>query len=211
MDKFSPEDIEAGYNKPISTSDAAAMLRRKVARNGKPYDTAVIQGNNRLVDKWKKEVLDKMNPGSRTLPAGRVWPSWQLYNEGTNCYMMRDMVEAGFFPEPPKNVLEFWKAFFETSSVEELHSYGSGTVSMGWTIIQNYFKLWFMKEKYDKFFSQSDDPLWWEKNHHTQAAVLNGEVFPFWSPEELKEIHEKILPVLSIQVQPDTTNYSRLI
>ncbi len=210
MQQYTPEEIEMGYNKPISTSDAAGMLRMPVPRNGKPYDVAVIKANNKLIDNWKRDVLDKMSV-NRMIPAGNVWGSWKLYEEGINCLKMQDIFKTGNMPEYPENVIQFWKVFFEDNTVEELHAYGTGTVSSGWTIIQTYLKTWFLKEKYEKLFSQNDDPLWWEKNYHSHIALFKGEVFPFWSSDKIKEIHEKILPVLALQVKPDQGNYSKML
>lgn len=209
---ISLEDMEDGYSKPISTSDAANMLRRKIDKNARPYETTAITLNNRKVDAWKKEVLDKIANTKRTVPAGRVWESWKLYEEGTNIMALQELKDAGFVPTVNSDVIEFWKVFFEKSTVEELHNYGTGTVSTGWGIIQNYLKMWFAEQKYEKLFSQYNNPLDWEKNYHAHSQILRGEILPFWDPETLKEIHQKVGTILSTQVQPDyTPGYSRMM
>lgn len=210
MKSFTPEEMENGFNLPITTSDAAGMLRVRIPRNGRPYDCSVMKLNNARVDEWKENVLDKMS-SNRKVPAGIVWESWKLFDEGQSTLKLMEMIKCGAVPEVPEKVVEFWKTFFENSTVEEMHEYGSGTISTGWQLLTLHIKLWYVKEKYNALFSQSDDPLHWEKNHHKHTPILRGEVLPFWDKETFKEISEKVRTILQIQVQPDTTNYSRMM
>lgn len=207
--EFTPEQIENGLHLPISTSDAAGMLRVRVPKNGREYEKAVMTQNNYLVDDWKENVLDKMTT-NRKIACASVWPSWCLYLEGKTCIKVMEMLQAGLIQEPPEKAVGFWKELFETSSIEDLHALGSGTVSSGWTIIQTYFKLWYAQQKYEALFSHSDDPLYWEKNKGSCAALLNGEVLPFWDKETFQDVSDKIRTILQIQVQPDSNRYSRL-
>ena len=207
---YTQEDLENGLNLPMSTSDAAGMLRVNVQRNGREYDNAVIRLNNKIVDDWKEKVLDRMS-SNRKVAAGVVWPSFCNYLEGLTCIRLMEMVKAGLIPEIPEKTLEFWKQLFETSSIQDLHNYGSGTISTGWGIVTSYIKLWYAKQKYDELFSKDEDPLYWEKNRHKHSALMNGEIMPFWDKETFKDISDKVRTILQIQVQPDTNKYSRMM
>ena len=199
-DKESRDDY---YNAPILVGDAASMLRRHVQKNDRPYVSDTTKLNNRLVDQWKKDVLVRMADHRGMLPSGRVWQSWQLFDEGRSIKKFIELKEQGMLPDPPAEVIEFWKEFFETLTVSEMHEYGSGTISAGWSILQTHITRWFADKKWELLFSKKpDDPLWWEKNYHSHTAYLNGEVLPFWNGEELKDVQQKVSAVLMNQVQP---------
>lgn len=196
------EDREDVYTSPISTGDASAMLRRRVQKNDRPYIAETTTLNNRMVDDWKTSVLDQIADSRGTVPSGRVWESWRLYNEGKGILKYHDLKEKGMILETLPEVLEFWKDFFEHLNVDEMHAYGSGTVSYGWGIIQNYFAMWYSDQKYEALFGKFDTPLEWEQNHHNHTALLTGEVLPFWTEEILKDIQQKIAAVLLNDVKP---------
>ena len=197
------------YNAPMLTSDAASMLRRRAQRNDRPYIAETTKLNNRRVDDWKKNVLDKISDHRGMVLSGRVWHSWQLYDEGKNHLKYQELKSKGAIPKISPEVLEFWKDFFENLTVEEMHSYGSGTVSYGWGIIQNYFKMWYADQKYEKLFSQYSTPLEWERNYHPHKALLSGEILPFWDEETIKDIHHKVAAILINQVEPQQASQFR--
>ena len=199
---MSDANLDQAYNAPMSTDDAASMLRRIVVRNERPDTACVIKLNNKRVDDWKKNVLDKMT-STRKVPAGRVWESWKLYDEGKNITQLHKLRELGVLPDIPETTIEFWKNLLENSSVEELHAYGSGTIAMEWNIIQTYIKTWFATKKWEELFSQSDDPLFWEKNSHEHSQLLRGEVLPLWDKETFLDINDKVATILNIQVDPN--------
>lgn len=191
------------YNAPMRVEDAASMLRRRVQKNDRPYISSTTKLNNRMVDQWKKNVLLKTSDNQGRVPSGRVWQSWQLYLEGHEIKQFIELKKQGLLPEPPKEVIEFWKDFFENLSVEEMYAYGSGSISEGWGIIQRHLKMWFAEQKWERIFSaKPDDPLWWEKNYHAHTDYLSGKILPFWNEEKLKDIQQKVAAILMNQVKP---------
>ena len=196
-------DHEDYYNTPISVDDAASMFRRKPNRNDRPYVAETTKLNNRKVDDWKKKVLQNVCNESGKLQVGRVGKSWQLYEEGKVIEKYIEMKEKGMFPEYSEEVIEFWKDFFENLTVEEMHGYGSGVVFAGWQIIQSYIKTWFAEQKWERLFSKSSDPLWWEKNYHPHTDYLEGRVLPLWDPEKFKDINQKVAAILGNEVGVD--------
>jgi hypothetical protein len=200
INSIEPEDY---YNAPISIEDAASMFRRKVQKNEPPYLSETTKLNNKKIEDWKSVVLQKICNDSGTIPAGRVLKSWELYSEGKVIEKYIEMKKSGMMLEYPPAIIEYWKDFFENLTIEELYSYGPGVLSAGWYIIQSYIKTWFAEEKWNRLFSHSSDPLYWEKNFGPHVDYLEGKILPFWSIELFKEITEKVGSVLSNQVSSD--------
>jgi len=195
----SEQDLDY-FRSPISIDDACSMLRKRVQKNDRPYVTETNKLNNRKVDDWKKTVLQKICNDKGMMPSGKVAKSWELYEEGKVIEKYMEIRKKGMIPDYPKEVIDFWKVFFETLSIEEMHEYGSGVISTGWIILQSYIKSWFAEEKWNRLFSHSSDPLWWEQHHHEHSAYLDGKILPFWDLEQLKDITQKVGVILGNQV-----------
>ena len=187
---------EINANVPIKTDDAASMLRRKAQNNDRPYIAETTRANNKRVDDWKKKVLNKIADQRGSVPAARVWGCWQLYDEGKSIQKYMELKNQGMLVPVPGAVLDFWKDFFENKTVEEMHAYGSGTVSYGWSIVKQHIQTWFIEQKWDRLYSKSDDPLWWERNYHPHKGVLDGDILPFWTHEKLDDISQKVGAIL---------------
>ncbi len=197
---MNPEDI---YNSPIKTNDAASMLRKRVHANEKPLVSEIAKLNNRSVDCWKKSILDKISDSECNVPAGRVWHSWELYNEGKCILEYMKLKEEGYIPDPPKETIDFWMRFFQDLSVETIHSYGSGNVSYGWSLITTAMKQDIAEKKYEKLYGKYKTPLEWEKNCNAHKDLLSGKNLLFWDEDTMKTIREKVTAVLMNQVSPN--------
>src|ERR1043166_6240737 len=104
------------YNAPVKVEDAASMLRKRVHPNDRPYVAETTKLNNRMVDDWKEKVLRKISSPEGTIPSGKVWKSWQLYEEGKAVEQYIEMRNKGMLISYPIEVVEFWRVFFEKSS-----------------------------------------------------------------------------------------------
>ena len=194
------------YNLPISTTDAASMLRRKVSRNAKPYTQITTELNNKLIDEWKERVLNKLADRRNTVPSGKVWSSWQLFLEGKGCEKYVELRDKGLIRHVDKEVLEFWLSFFKDRSIEEMHAYGVGVVNHGWSLVKSEMQMWYADEKWEKLYSKSRDPMDWEKEHFKYQDLISGKQLPStfgWDEEILTDIHEKVGTVLFNQINPD--------
>ena len=189
------------YNAPIAIDDVAGMYRRKVQRNDRPYIAETTKLNNRTVDDWKKNVLQKICDGEGKVPANRVEKSFRLYEEGKNIEQYMEMKKKGMVPVYSDEVIEFWKDFFENLTVGELHAHGSGVVATGWLLIQEYTKVWFAEQKWERLFSKSRDPLWWEENYHSHTDYLDGKIHPLWTNEKMDDIFQKVAAVLANEIK----------
>lgn len=190
---------------PIGLEDTMAMLiipEEKISANERPFAREMILCNNAELRRWKEEVLDKLVDDKGQLPsAARVFYSWLLYQEGRAVRKFPELLAAGAMYIVPDATLAFWKHFFETKSITEMREYGAGTVSFGWRIVEAHMKHEVTKTMYEKFFSLSDDPLVWEKNH-ANHKFIQEHCDVLWPLEQLKEIREKVITILKIAVEP---------
>lgn len=195
-----PEDV---YNTPISIKDVMHMLfvpADKISPNERPYAREAIECNNAMLDEWKARVLEPISKDGM-VASGRAFYSWLLFQEGKSVLRFAELQEASAVYEIPDETLAWWKSFFESKSISEMHAYGSGTVSFGWRLIEDHMKLQVTKLMYEKFFSMSDDPLVWEKNH-AKHKFLQDNCDVLWPLEQLRNIREKVITILKIVVEP---------
>jgi hypothetical protein len=196
-----PDDV---YSTPITIKDVMAMLvvpEEKISPNERPFAREAIKCNNALLREWKEKVLDKIAKDDK-VASGRAFYSWLLFLEGKSVTRLPELRERGAIYEVPDETIQYWKSFFEEKNVAEMHSYGAGTVSFGWRIIEDHMKMQVTKIMYDRFFSLSDDPLDWEKNHANHKFLQTNCCDVLWPLEQLRVIREKVITILKIQVEP---------
>jgi hypothetical protein len=201
----------AMMNAPISVTDASSMFRKKAMDHHNKYTKIVISKNNDLVDEWEKKVLRNIADKNGNVVAGRVYGSWKLYLEGKEIYQYMKLREEGAITSISTGAdeLEFWKTAFESDSVSKLHSYGTGAISYGWGVITRYTTQWYIDQMWEKIFSKSEDPLYWEKNYHVCTDLIYGDPSPFWDKDQLTNIRYKIGSILQNVVTVETaTNFS---
>lgn len=187
-------------NKPMNVSDISSMYRHRIRENLKPYTVKVYKLNNQLVDDWEERVLKPMADSEGKVSASSATFSWAVYFEGILAKKYLD--NQKMIPAATKDQEEYWKNFFEDLSIEEMHFYGSLVVSFGWAIIQGIFRKWATQEKWDKVYSKSKDPYKWVNLALKHKDLVLGKVNPWWSLEQYKEIHEKVMTILSIPIEP---------
>lgn len=190
------------YNLPILIEDAASMLRKNVSRNERPYTIDAVKFNNRMVDEWKECVLKRMANSNGTVKSGRVAQSWLLFEEGRTIYSYMKLKEEGLIPDIDPKVIQFWRDFFQDLEVVEMKKYGWGVVAKGWGILSNYIQDHFVQQKWERLYSRSEDPFFWEEHHSDIADLLQGKPHPFWREDELRDIQQKVTSVLSVVVKP---------
>ena len=195
------EEVEF-HDAPIKTTDAASMLRKAIRKNERPYTATVIRLNNKLVDEWKKTLLDRLADTRGMVRTIKVWQSWGIFYEGKNVKKVMDLRDKGVLPITNEKVVEFWVKFFDEAPIEEMHEYGHGTISFGWLILQNHIRLWCAEEKWNKIYSKSEDPYDWYEESFKHSDLVHGKILPFWDMEKLKEIETKVATILHVQVEP---------
>lgn len=206
MTSTKPKEIESTdqfYDSPISIGDACSMLRRKIPKNERPYTQAVLQMNNKKVDEWKDKLLRKLAGTTGTVPASKVFPAWQIYEEGLDITKMIQNKEHMQFPD--EKVVMYWKDIFENCDIDKLYDYGTGIIGFNYMTVMNYIRVWCAQEKWNRVFSKSDDPEDWYRDAQSHRKLFNGEELPFWDKEKMAEICQKISTILSLRVEPSKT------
>lgn len=185
---FNPAEL------PISTFNAATMLKKTVKENEKPYDKAVKQANNALVERWRKEVLNVLADNKGNVKCGIVWESWQRFSEGFN---IRSLVEMKpYLVRYDEDQLNFWIEFFRDLTVKEIASYGAGVSDLGWFFLSNEVRIRMSEKKWEEVYSKSENPLDWERSNSQERSVLRGEIFPILDSFTMKRMEEKVRAVL---------------
>ena len=184
----------------IKPSDAASMLRKQVKANTPPYQAAVTKMNNALVDEWKREVLDQVAVDG-TIDASMVWDSWSLFHEGKIITELMTLLKDGTLRVPSDGDIEYWRVYLAKASIEDLHKLGSATVALIWTEVNNYIRVWFAKQKWQRVYSKSSSPLAWEHLRVKERGLFHGEEFPVWNKEQFEEVAEKVRTILTGDVR----------
>lgn len=198
---FSDVDI---VTKPITCHNAQAMLKKAIDPNERPYIQMTLKNNNQLVDEWYQKVLRNICDSTSSIPAGLVWHEWQVFYTGKIIGKFIDHLNKGLVMRPSVESIEYWTSILTTQSVKELVKLGAPLVGYGWKLIIDETYIRSSVDKWEKIYSQSDDPLDWRKlaNDYPKLWNTDGES-PFWAPEQATEVKTKVMTIMSNPVKPD--------
>lgn len=186
---------------PMKISDAASMCRRPIGKNEPPYEADVKRLNNQRVDEWYDRVLMKLADHNSSIQAGRVYGCLTYFLEGKEA-ISHQKYKDHLMSYPADKVM-FWINFLKDASMRDLHEAGSGVVASGWSIIKGAIRNYFVEEKWKVVYSQSEDPLVWDKLANANPHIMNGRPLPFGlSIETLKDLDTKIGVFLSNPICP---------
>lgn len=176
------------------------MYRRSISRNDRPYDAKVKDLINSLVDEIKEKLLRPLADATGALPSGLIPVAFRIFQQGKEIRLIGRDLEV-LFPPFSDEVVSQWKKFFETSTIEEMFALGVPAVEWGWSIVNHNVRRWIVSEKLSKVYV-SDDPMEWWKAAGVHADLSNGRAHPFWSPEQVMEIRERVGAVMSTVLSP---------
>lgn len=188
-------------NAPIAVSDVASMFRRKVDKNERPLEREVILSNNSLVDRWHKEVLLQLANGDGKIPVMRVNKCFEYFFEGLETRQIQNFKEH--MPTYTDENVRFWIRFFLDSSINTIHEAGIAVVSAGWATITGGLRNHFAQRRWEVVYSQTTDPLEWDKLANNNPHLMHSRPLPFDLTEDnLKDMEQKIRAVLGNPIQP---------
>lgn len=189
---------------PIRVSDACSMLRKRIHLNERPYTNAIYKYNNSLVDEWNEKVMLKIADKNGQVRAGQVWGEWRFFLDGKTIPPFMKAIEDGYVCRPTSQAVDFWVDLFTKKSVEELAAFGQSSIGHGWKLIVDETFIRASIEKWEKVYKGYDDPMAWRKRGHNNPKLWAEDYdSPFWGPEELKDVTQKVLTVLKISVSPE--------
>ncbi len=196
------EDLSAHMNAPVLVTDCAAMYRRRIKGNTPPYDATVLKLNNALVDEWETQVLQKLADKNGRVPASKVHFTWSVFAEGKELWTRQEHLL--YIPEIPDSTANYWVTFFKEKSVEQLHATSMGLVYYGWTLFTTAIRQYFIREKWEKIYSKSKDPLEWIKVANSFGPLMNQTKLPFDTTKEMyDEMYEKFAAVMRYRIEPE--------
>ena len=196
---MNPSDPPSMNESEMSVSDAAAMFRRVVGKNDRPYVAANKQENNRMVDAWKKQLLGEVASNGK-LQANAVLPMWNLFAGGFEVPSTIHLAE--YAPSITDEQVKYWKEFFETADVPRLWKLGKPVVGLGWSVIMNRIRFLDAQQKFDAIYQGSDEPLDWYSRSLAKRDLFVQPELPFWNPKQLHEIYEMVTAFLGFQTGP---------
>ena len=180
------------------TSDAASMLKVGIKPNFQPYQRTIFEHNNKMVDQWKVDVLDKIADTHGKVRSCDIIPMWDCHFAGKNVVSLMDHYQKGLLPRPTEEMVGYWKNFFETATIEQMIELGYETVRQGWKVIaeENAVVKW--EEYQDKVHKGVDDPLKWKEEYNKHPRIWNQDgASIFWDFDTLRDIEEKVHAVMT--------------
>ena len=186
-------------NQPIDVEDACSMYRVKIQKNERPWSEVVLRLNNAKVDDWKNSLLKKIAINGK-IPASKVHVLWTLYEEGFETKKSITQNKTLFLPN--YDLVMRWKEEFETKSIEDLYHYGPNIIATAWMNVCLYIRLSVYKEKWEKIYSLSDDPVRWYEEANKHFKLFNEEFNPFWDQEKYLDVFKKVNTILTLRIHP---------
>lgn len=184
----------------MSIMEAASMLRKKVNRNDRPYTQAVVKGNNDLVDDWYETVLKKICDKKGMVPAMHIESSIRFYIEGRETQSFISV--SPYIPRVTDEQIDYWIRFFR-QPIEDIHRAGAFVTKLGWDILTGALKTYYAREKWEHVYSQSPNPLDWEKMFNEYPSLISGDPLPYnLDREEVKDMEMKVRTILNIRIEP---------
>lgn len=188
-------------NAPIKISDCASMFRRNIPKNERPMERAVATKNNAIVDQWYEKVLMKLADGDGTIKVMRVNPCFQYFYEGFETKQFQKYRDH--LPKYTDEDVMFWIKFFLTNDIEVVHEAGISVVSAAWGIITGALRTHFVDKRWEVVYSQSEDPLAWDKLANNNPHVMNGRPLPYGlMPDDLATIEQMVKVIISNPIRP---------
>ena len=190
-----------GANQPILIKDLASMFRKRVGKNERPMEGAVLTLNNEKVDKWYHDVLIKIADQKGSIPCGRAADCLRFFTEGLEINQMQKYKDC--IPTYDPKIVDFWINFLKESEIEELYEAGISVVSIAWSVISGAIKMHFMNLRWDLVYSKSEDPVVWDKLANDNPHPMHGRPLPFGlALEDLKEMNDKVMIIMNSGLQP---------
>jgi hypothetical protein len=197
----SSEEDPRSPNYPIKISDLANMFRRRTGANDRPYEVTVHNLNNKKIDTWYHDVLQKIADSNGCIPVGRAPDCLRYFTEGLETIQLQKYKK--YMPRYTEEEVKYWIEFLVGSSLAELHEAGITVVGAAWSCILGAVRNHFADLRYELVYSKTSDPAAWDKLANDHPHIMHGRPLPFELSEDiLKEMEEKVRVILGNPLQP---------
>jgi hypothetical protein len=163
-----------------------------------PTENKVWRCNNHLVEEWDTRVLLRMPTTDGKIALKAAMKSFEVFAEGKEVIQFKKYEDLLSVTEESK--VPYWVEVLLNSPIEELYPIGSGNLMDAWMLITRAIKFHFAREKWQKVYSQSEDPLIW--------LVLTAENFkdhtlPFGLDfQDMTTMEKKIKTIVQMKPGP---------
>lgn len=200
-------DLKDVGKETISARDAAAMFRKRISSNERPYRRVAREHLNNLVDRYEKHLL-----GLKHLNVDIAQRVLMVFLEGLET--QKYMENLKFFPDMPREKVEHWVEMLR-GDMHNISEHGITLVAFAWQTLQNYIVHRARTLKWEMVFSKSNDPIEWVRlassypqlftsTDGTSQGKSDQTLLPFdLTFEELNDIREKVDAVLNTRLSAD--------
>lgn len=127
------------------------------------------------------------------IKAGDAALRWMVFEDEKEVRMTRLMLTSGFIHPVDEGVARFWLKEFE-KDIDELYKYGKNVISSGFSCVVDYFREWFVNEKYERIYKGSSSFEEYLQRALKYKDLLEGKEIPF----DLQKIRYKSNILLKI-------------
>lgn len=179
-----------------------SKLKIYIFKNEKPYTRSALTCYNKLLSKFKNEILDQNGYSeAKEFKEQKMWDIWLIYYEK---YLAEKQISNTLIKPVSEDQVKKWSKLLKEKSVEELYEYGSVIIGYAWSLIQLKIRMWCADQKWEQVFSKKlEFRDWYEASNTSHKKLFDGNILPFWSLQEFYDIKEKIATILLTRISPD--------
>lgn len=140
--------------------------------------------HNARYDKFFEEILKPRANKDGKIRCELIARLWHVYQDSYEVLKCREFYDHLRLVD--RKDVDYWLDIF-SAPIEELYQYGSNVLSIGFGILSDYLRQWWLQEKWDRIYSKSDKFDDWLDLTENQVTFMSGQEAPY----ELKPIAEK--------------------
>lgn len=173
----------------INIKDFARYHRYVYSQTDSVLVDKVKHLKNDRYDNFEKTILEKYSDNGKikTEDATLLWMVYEDSHEILNAYKNQDHLRR----VDPK-IAQFWIDEFQ-KPINELFAYGSNVISSALGIVIDYYREWFVSQKYDRIYSKSTKFEDWIELAKKNRTLLMGEEVPNFNVQEIREKAQSII------------------
>lgn len=177
-------------------------MHQTVRKNDRPNERSYKSYHNQLLKTWMDELLPKLTKvEGRGYKPVEVQFSWNMYIEGQQ--LLKYFEDESLIHKYDLDVVYRWKEILERQDIEELTNLGQSLSDYGWGVVYGYITQWIYRKKYEQVYSKYPYTEWEARSQDPENKPLfEGEVLPFWEPNDLKEYNEPVYTIRRNKVEP---------
>lgn len=169
-----PKDFAKYHLYPLDDRDSLIERRVKELKNKEYYAFE------------KEHLLPFCVEGK--IKSGEASLRWMVFEDERDVRMTRLMLTDGLIQKGDERIGKFWIKEFEEKDINDLCKYGKNVISSGFSHVIDYFREWFVNEKYERIYKGSSTFEEYVQRAAKHKDLLEGKEIPF----DLQKIRYKV-------------------